>query len=247
MRTKELRLALVCSGGVSLAVYMHGLTKEVWKLSRASMRRRHPDAASLPPADDSEAVYLALLQHLPGVDLRVMVDIIAGTSAGGINGIQLARAVVEGHDLEAATPLWLDSADSDVLLDAAGAARPWSKLWAIPLIWWVRRRGLGMADRREMAAQAEVKARLSRLERRARSYCVDGVTYGACPQFELDVVHLRARDGEHEGRRVAEVFLELDGTGALRKVGDAVKTPLDVVELLGAVDDVVFQGDVDDR
>ena len=29
MREKELRLALVCYGGVSLAIYMHGITKEV--------------------------------------------------------------------------------------------------------------------------------------------------------------------------------------------------------------------------
>jgi hypothetical protein len=35
MRQKELRLALVCYGGVSLAVYMHGITKEVWHLARA--------------------------------------------------------------------------------------------------------------------------------------------------------------------------------------------------------------------
>jgi len=30
MRQKELRLALVCYGGISLAVYMHGVTKELW-------------------------------------------------------------------------------------------------------------------------------------------------------------------------------------------------------------------------
>jgi hypothetical protein len=36
MRQKELRIALVCYGGVSLAVYMHGVTKEIWKLVRAS-------------------------------------------------------------------------------------------------------------------------------------------------------------------------------------------------------------------
>ena len=29
MRQKELRIALVCYGGVSLAIYMHGVTKEV--------------------------------------------------------------------------------------------------------------------------------------------------------------------------------------------------------------------------
>ena len=36
MREKELRLALVCYGGISLAVYMHGITKEVWRMVRAS-------------------------------------------------------------------------------------------------------------------------------------------------------------------------------------------------------------------
>ena len=36
MREKELRIALVCCGGVSLAVYMHGITKEILKLVRAS-------------------------------------------------------------------------------------------------------------------------------------------------------------------------------------------------------------------
>ena len=37
MREKELRIALVCFGGVSLAVYMHGMTKEILSLVRASM------------------------------------------------------------------------------------------------------------------------------------------------------------------------------------------------------------------
>jgi hypothetical protein len=92
VQTKELRLALVCYGGVSLAVYMHGLTKEVWKLTRASMRRHAPDAGDLPPARDSEIVYQALLDAIPGLDLRVMCDIVAGASAGGINGVLLARA-----------------------------------------------------------------------------------------------------------------------------------------------------------
>ncbi|MGC8020806.1 hypothetical protein ACP3WW_24125, partial [Salmonella enterica] len=36
MHQKELRIALVCYGGVSLAVYMHGVTKELWKTLQAS-------------------------------------------------------------------------------------------------------------------------------------------------------------------------------------------------------------------
>ena len=57
MRQKELRIALVCYGGVSLAVYMHGVTKEVWKLARAS-RAFH---ASEPRAEGVQGVYRDLL------------------------------------------------------------------------------------------------------------------------------------------------------------------------------------------
>ena len=51
LREKELRIALVCSGGVSLAVYMHGITKEILKLVRASSAlHRIADRALRPKA-----------------------------------------------------------------------------------------------------------------------------------------------------------------------------------------------------
>ncbi|MBW7946786.1 MAG: hypothetical protein H3C60_10205, partial [Sphingomonadaceae bacterium] len=59
MREKELRLALVCYGGISLAVYMHGITQEIWKLLRAS--RSWHDADPDPPGGDTEPVYHELL------------------------------------------------------------------------------------------------------------------------------------------------------------------------------------------
>ena len=61
MREKELRLALICYGGISLAVYMHGITKEVWRLARAS-RAFHAGE----PQDESgsEPVYRRLLQAI---------------------------------------------------------------------------------------------------------------------------------------------------------------------------------------
>src|SRR3546814_14564479 len=83
MKERELRLALVCYGGISLAVYMHGITKEIWHLARAS-RAFHDD---VPSGNSSEAVYRKLLEDLEkacGIKLRVMPDIIAGASAGGI-------------------------------------------------------------------------------------------------------------------------------------------------------------------
>ncbi|MFT6570997.1 MAG: hypothetical protein ACJAWY_002720, partial [Sphingomonas echinoides] len=58
MREKELRLALVCYGGISLAVYMHGITKEIWRLARAS----HGFHAATAPVGGSEGVYRALLE-----------------------------------------------------------------------------------------------------------------------------------------------------------------------------------------
>ena len=85
MREKELRLALICYGGVSLAVYMHGVTREIWHLVRAS--RAFHDVA--PPGAGSEAIYrdiIADMEAKSGVKLRVLADIIAGSSAGGING-----------------------------------------------------------------------------------------------------------------------------------------------------------------
>ena len=60
MRQKELRIALVCYGGVSLAVYMHGVTKEVWHLARASCA--HHDGSEKPGGVAS--VYRELLEYI---------------------------------------------------------------------------------------------------------------------------------------------------------------------------------------
>ena len=163
MREKELRLALVCYGGVSLAIYMHGITKEVWKLLQASAARGRDDAA---PGNDSAQVYRDLLDALgPHLDLRVLTDIVAGASAGGINGILLAHAIAGGHDMEPLRDLWLAGADIEKLLEPMGAATRFSKWWASPLVWWARRRGIGMAAMTDPAVAAEVRAKLSKLMR----------------------------------------------------------------------------------
>jgi patatin-related protein len=132
MRDKELRLALVCYGGISLAVYMHGVTKEVWHLARAS-QIFHTGKG------DQTSPYAALLRHIrdrSGMTLRILPDIIAGASAGGINGIFLAHAIASGQSLEPLTDLWLGNADVEKLLDPA--AKPGSsmtKFWATPIAW----------------------------------------------------------------------------------------------------------------
>jgi len=169
VKEKELRFALVCFGGVSLAIYMHGITKEILKLVRASSTlHRMTDRAERAnatfadfvnrgdPEYDSEAVYFELLRELGRkVELRVIVDIIAGASAGGINGTMLARAL--SHDLPTARlrDLWLDNADVSELLAPEARARRWSKWFLRPLFWVIG------ASRFELVRDAEVRAKLS--------------------------------------------------------------------------------------
>jgi len=160
MREKELRLALVCYGGISLAVYMHGITKEIWHLARASRAFAAGEAAG----SASEGVYRRLLETIENqadLKLRILVDIVAGASAGGLNGIFLAQAIARGQSLDPLTALWLEKADVDELTDPE--ARPGSKLtkmWAIPIAWAAAGREAGLEETVEPAARAEVKAKL---------------------------------------------------------------------------------------
>ena len=149
MKEKELRIALVCSGGISLSIYMHGISKEILKLVRASKSLHSIDdrlarsAASFfdyadvtDPEYDTDAIYFELLQHLgKDLELRVVVDVIAGASAGGINGTMLARALSHDLPMGALRELWLDHADVDDLLAPEAKAEAWSKWFLKPLFW----------------------------------------------------------------------------------------------------------------
>ncbi len=107
---QELRLALVCYGGVSLAIYMHGITKELEKLTRASARLADAPDTNPYPADRSEHAYFNALKRKAerdGYRTRVVVDIISGTSAGGINGVCLAKSVVLDAPQDGLRDLWL--------------------------------------------------------------------------------------------------------------------------------------------
>lgn len=163
MREKELRLALVCYGGISLAVYMHGITKEIWHLARAS---RDFHEGCKPDFDSVEGIFCALLHEMETraeQRVRVVIDIVAGASAGGINSIFLAQAIETGQSLEPLTDLWLDNADVEKLLDpdARPAAR-FTKFWAQPLVWLVaRKRGDTVERTVSPETREEVRHKLS--------------------------------------------------------------------------------------
>jgi predicted acylesterase/phospholipase RssA len=105
----QLRLGVVMTGGVSLAVWMGGVALELDRL-----RREAPGS-----------VY-ADLCRLAGI--RPVVDIVAGTSAGGLNGTLLASATAWESDLEDLRGVWSSAADFGALLRRPGCASPPSLL-----------------------------------------------------------------------------------------------------------------------
>ncbi|MFL0670750.1 MAG: patatin-like protein [Erythrobacter sp.] len=167
MRQKELRLALVCYGGVSLAVYMHGITKEIWHVARAS-RVFHAPGEPVPAG--AAGAYHALLTEIEqshDLRLRVLPDILTGASAGGINAVFLAQALFAGDSLEPLTDLWLSNADVSELTDPD--AKPgWrhAKFWAQPIAnWFLKRPGNTVSATVARETRHEVREKVSRFVR----------------------------------------------------------------------------------
>lgn len=94
---EELRLAVVMNGGVSLAVWMGGVTRELDRVRRG------------------EGPYGALAGLTRSVP---RIDVIAGSSAGGINGALLAVAIAHGARVDVIRDLWMrDGSIVDLLRD----------------------------------------------------------------------------------------------------------------------------------
>jgi len=93
--SREVRLGLVLYGGVSLAIYMNGVANEFFN----AMRGR--------------GIY-RLIKVL--TDSHVVVDIISGASAGGVNGIFLAYALCNESEFQAFAKLWREQGDVSLLL-----------------------------------------------------------------------------------------------------------------------------------
>lgn len=148
MREKELRLALVCFGGVSLAIYIHGVSKEILKLARASKAIHvsadldHPSRKSymypnenVTDIPDTELVYFDILKSFaPEMDIRIIIDTIAGASAGGMNSVFLGRAIAHDLNFDHLRHHWLIEADVTNLKGQKKRASKWEKMLTIPLI-----------------------------------------------------------------------------------------------------------------
>ena len=113
---REVRLGLVMNGGVSLAVWIGGVTHEIDCIRRAREAGEEERAAR-----PTTARYKELLEILRE---RVVVDVIAGASAGGINGGLLAAATYAQEPLPALREVWLTVGDFRKLLRSPSKPQP---------------------------------------------------------------------------------------------------------------------------
>lgn len=120
MAEREIRLGLVCFGGVSLAVYMAGITREIQILAEASRALDTPAERSLTGTAKEYAAALRRRAERDGVLTRVVVDVIAGTSAGGIDGIFLAKGLATGVDQAPLRDIWMQQGDLRRLVRGVG-------------------------------------------------------------------------------------------------------------------------------
>lgn len=146
--SQEIRFSVVMYGGVSLAIYINGVAQELLRLVRATAAGGPPGPNGDPPllatdeAGDgeqlrgSEKVYRKLGQLLAHgvtpagtadpapsdpIRTRFVVDVISGTSAGGINGIYLAKALANGQSMEGLKRLWVTEGDIVKLVNDASS------------------------------------------------------------------------------------------------------------------------------
>ncbi|MCK9894353.1 patatin-like protein [Frankia sp. AgB32] len=110
--TQEVRLAVVMTGGASLAVWMGGVATEI---NLAAGARDDPSAGG--PADPTDAAVAARYARLLAIlDVEIAVDVLAGTSAGGINAAMLGFASARRADLSPLRDLWLSLGSLDAMM-----------------------------------------------------------------------------------------------------------------------------------
>src|SRR5215211_3108799 len=116
LATQKVRLAVAMTGGVSLAVWMGGVAREINLLTQASdLRDRDVGETTVSPPGGPPVGSLALQvrnlyrQLLDLVDVTATVDVLSGTSAGGINAAVLGLANARRLDIGPLRDLWLQA------------------------------------------------------------------------------------------------------------------------------------------
>lgn len=119
---QEIRFAVVMYGGISLAIYIHGVAQELLRLVRAT-------SGADVDSDAVAQIYREMSDRVRDQDqpdqrcpTRFVIDVLSGTSAGGINAVFLAKALaIRSKDLENLRQTWLETADMDKILNRRGS------------------------------------------------------------------------------------------------------------------------------
>jgi patatin-related protein len=139
---REIRFAVVIYGGVSLTIYINGIVQEMLHLVRSTaidpgefspvelvyreLATKVGEPAAPPRQVDSpkplgdrpgKAGLVAEHKQSSAVRSRFIVDILSGTSAGGINAIFLAKALANNLSIDSLAKLWITQADLNLLLN----------------------------------------------------------------------------------------------------------------------------------
>ncbi len=146
----EVRFGVVMYGGVSLAIYINGVANELYEMARATPRAGTPERAQAASGTREVYAWLSALMADSGLldacrahlqaelplreffdqragvlarapRVRLVVDVISGTSAGGINGVFLAKALANNEAFSLLKDLWVHEGDIGKLLNDEGS------------------------------------------------------------------------------------------------------------------------------
>jgi len=137
----EFRLAVAFTGGVSLAVWMGGMAREMNLLLAASRIRRGESVADTSEQGRKVRDGYAALLDLLNVDCSM--DVLSGTSAGGVNAVILGLANVQRFDLDGLRELWFDQGSLGNLLRSPADKQAASLLYGDKGLLQGLRTGLG--------------------------------------------------------------------------------------------------------
>ena len=122
---QEIRIAVVMYGGVSLAIYIHGAAQELLRLVRATSGADAGDDEVVKTYRKMSAMVRDQDDSNKTCKTRFVIDILSGTSAGGINAIFLAKAIaLRSQSLKQLQETWLEVADMEKLLNRGGPFEP---------------------------------------------------------------------------------------------------------------------------
>lgn len=134
---QEFRFAVVMYGGVSLAIYINGITQELLELVKSTAPDKGNVAyISTEDLSASGKVYRKIGQLLGNkllqskeklqvsditsempISSRFVIDILSGTSAGGINAVFLAKALANDQKIDQLKELWIQEGDLNKLIN----------------------------------------------------------------------------------------------------------------------------------